>query len=288
MGKKRTVLTVLFIVAALSAVFLLTVIAFVPDDFAQGLLRGWLEKKAGLSFRADRFKKVFPAGFESQGMTIFRADNGNAAFNFDKVEVRLNILRIFLGEISADMEGMVGAGKIRGAAALRRKGVDLDLSVDRVNAADVPHLRALGLKGPGSISGKAKLGILYDAPCPGGSISAAGEDFDLSSVAAMGFSSLFKDRALVNLDISIGAGNCRARLKALTVDGHDASLRLYGDIFLSKGIPDSEINMTIEIFSKNGPAEGAASLTLLKQYRKSSNFYSMRLKGRADNPALTQ
>lgn len=267
--------------------FALTVITLIPDDFAQGVLRRAVERKTGMTFSAKDFKKILPSGFEASGMTVSSANNGREIIYFDRFRARLDVLSLLSGHPVMDVDAFVGQGRFNSTVTSMKNALDFTVSADGIDAAAIPGLSFMELKGPVKITGKARLVTDDGVPCPAGSLELKGTGVDLNLPATAVLSSFFKDKAGFDLAMTIDAKDCRARIKGLWLDSADTALKLYGDVLVSKEIMQSGLDLTVEISLKKGDAEGTP-LAYMPRYRRSSNFYSMRLKGTIGNPQIVE
>ncbi len=262
-------------------IFIIVVIALIPDDFAEGILRRQLEQNASLSFKAEVFKKTFPVGLEADRASVFPLTGGKEIMYFDRVNVKLNLLYLLLARLKLDVHGSIDGGEMSAVVTIKRGGVDIDTEVKKMPVSSVPALKAAGLRGSGTLSGSSVFTLPKNAGCPYGSVYLAGSGVDLNGINFPAVLLLLKDKA--DITLSLDAKDCRAVLKSLWVDGQMVKLKLFGEVAPEKNLPDSRIDLTLEVL----PKSDLPILALFSQYRKSSTFYSMRLKGELRSPAVT-
>lgn len=283
MNRIRSFLIFLALGLTVAVLFMMTVIALIPDDLSEDLLRDFLEKRANLSFEAKGFKKIFPFGFEADNVLLFPLDRKTGTIYFNKIHIHLKGLYLLLGQVRMDMHGSLGSGLIDSVFRIKRGGIDLDTKVIDVNIKTLPYLEDAGVKASGAISGDIRLNLSHNH-CSDGSIKLTGEDVDIGEMRIFGPSLFFKER--VKLSISAAVKDCRARLNGLWVEGGGVSSKLYGNILLADDILKSDVDLTLEIILERERAKGDTLFTILSGYKRSSNYYSMRIKGTLGNPGL--
>ncbi len=271
------------ILAALSMVFifLMLVIALMPEDFIEGALRSRMEKDTSLSFTSDGFGKKLPFGIEASGVRIISPGAHSELIYFDRLDVSLNPIYLFIGRLRFNVKGVIGGGEVRSAITLRRGAVDVDTNVRNVSVASIPALRAVGLEGSGTISGNSDIIVNGKNGCPDGSLNLEGAGVDLKGVNAAGLNFLLKDKA--DITLVLYSRGCKATIKNLWVDGKTVKLKAYGDVIPGNILSKSRIDLTLEVL----PRDNEGILALFSRYRKTSRFYSMRLRGELASPSVT-
>lgn len=284
MNRIKSFLIFLLLALAGIVLFIMTIITLLPDDLSEDLLRGFLEKRVNLSFEAKGFKKIFPFGFEADHVVVTPLSIKTSAVYFDKIHINLRGLYLLMGQVRVDMDGSIGGGLINSAFRIKKGGIDLDMKVYGINIKALPYLEDAGVRGSGAVSGDIRLNLSDNKHCPDGSINLTGENVDISGIKILGPSLIFKERVKVSLDAAVK--DCRARLNGLWVEGGGVSSKLYGNIHMADDILKSDADLTLEIILERERAKGDALWTILSGYRKSSNYYSMRIKGALGNPGL--
>ncbi len=271
------------VLAGISVVFIfvMLVVALIPDDFVEGVVRSQMEKNVSLSFNATGFKKTLPFGFEADGVTIFPLGGDKEFIYFDRLDVSLNPMYLLIGRPRFNIRGAIGDGEIRSVVTVRWGVVTVDTLARNLAVASIPALRAAGLKGSGVLSGNSAFTMPENTGCPDGSLNIEGAGVDLNGLNAVGLNLLLKDKA--DITLALDSKGCKATIKNLWVDGRALKLKLYGDVIPGKVLANSRIDLTLEVLPKDDPG----ILALFSQYRKSSRFYSMRLRGDLASPSVT-
>jgi type II secretion system protein N len=267
----RVLLSVLAGIAAI-LIFVVVVVALIPDDFVEGVVRSQMENNVSLTFGAEGFRKKLPFGFEAEGVKIFPPGESVELVYFDRLDVSLNPLYLLIGRARLVIKGVVGDGEIRSVVTVGWRTIAVDTEARNVAVASIPVLRQAGLRGSGILAGKSAFTAISGG-CPDGSINAEGAGVDLNGVSALGINLLLKDKA--DITLALDSSSCKATIKSFWVDGRDLKLKLYGDVFPDRVLSRSRIDLTLEVLPKDDPKV----LALFSQYKKSSRFYSMRLKG---------
>ncbi len=276
----KVLLTVVAVISAV-VIFVVLVAALIPDDFIEGVARRQMEQNTSLSFSSDGFRKKLPFGIEAKDVKVFRPGEPGVLVYFDRLGVSLNPVYLLTGRLRFNITGDVGGGEISSVATVGRGQATVDTSIRNLALASIPALKAAGLRGPGVISGNSAFTVPENGLCPDGSLSVEGTGVDLSGLNAAGINLLLKDRADITLDLD--SKGCKATVKSLWIDGKTMKLKLYGDVIPDRVLSKSRIDLTLEAIPKGDPG----ILSLFSQYKKSSRFYSMRLRGELANPSVT-
>lgn len=261
-------------------IFVVVVVALIPDDFIEGVVRRQMEKNISLTFSADGFKKKLPFGFEADGVKIFTPGENGELVHFDRLDVSLNPLYLLIGRPRLKIKGAVGEGEIRSVVTVGWRTVAVDTEARNLAVASIPVLRQAGLKGSGVLSGDSAFTVQENG-CPDGALNAEGAGVDLNGVNAAGINLLLKDKA--DITLALDSKGCKATIKSLWVDGKALKLKLYGDVIPDRNLSKSRIDLTLEVLPKDDPGV----LALFSQYKKSSRFYSMRLRGELSSLSMT-
>lgn len=284
MRKIRFILSAAALSLAGPLLFILTVIAVIPNEFIYDILRQWVRQKASLSLSGEDFKKVFPFGFTMNKFSISPASHKDREFlYFDTVQVNVNPFYVFVGGIKVTAYGHAGHGIVQAVMHVTRKKTDAEIDVKGVEMATIPSLKAIGLKGTGILSGKARF-ALQDS-CPHGSVKMDGTDIELNSLPFIG--PLLSLQEKVKLSAAIDTKDCRLELKGLWISAQHVSAKLYGTLLLADRILDSSMDLTMEISSQEDSRTTRLTvLKLLSEYKKSANYYSFHIKGTLAKPQL--
>lgn len=278
-----------FILIGLLGLFLLviTVIILIPDKIIENIIRDTMEQNASLTFTTEGFKKMLPFGFEAYRTSISPLWAKKQIIYFDKIRGSINPLRIFLGEIRVTMDGNLANGKVLSITSFARKKTTMKIKMEAINAAEISLLNSIGLTGTGTVSGEGMLEIVKNYICPKGSISIEGKDIYLKELKIGNPSLLFGDRVNFSLNLN-SSSDCKTTIKGLWIEGEGLAARLYGDIFMNKPFLKSKLAMTMEILPGKGHHGKQGLLSLLKKYKKSSNYYTMNITGSLQRPILVQ
>lgn len=285
MSRQRLVIIAILVSLCGVPLFILTVITLIPNVFVEGLLRQSVERGAGLTFSTKDFKKIFPPGFEAAGVTMSSVSSGRKVVYIDRLRARLDILSFLAGRPALNVDVHVGHGKLRSTVTSVKGALDFAVSIDGIEADAIPWLSAMELKGPVSVTGTARLVKDGRFACPNGAVDlkSAGVDIDQPYTAAI--APFFKTKVDVDLAMTIDAKDCRARINGLWLNSADTALKLRGDVIVSKEILKSGLDLIVDINLKKGGDDGTL-LAYMSRYRRSSNFYSLRLKGTMENPLI--
>jgi type II secretion system protein N len=287
MKRVRNYLILVFVGFLGLFLFVVTVIILIPDKVIENMIRDNMEQNVSLTFTTEGFKKMLPFGFEAYHISISPLWAKEQKIYFDKIRGNIKPLRIFLGEVRVTLDGDIANGKIASIASLGRKKTNLKIKIEGLNAAVLSPLNAIGLTGTGTLSGEGTLEIFKNYRCPNGSLNIEGKDIYLKDLKIGNPSLLFGDRVNFSLNLNLST-DCRTIIKGLWIEGKELAARLYGDIFVNKPLLKSKLALTMEILPGKGYHGKQGLLSLLGKYRKSSNYYTMNIKGSVQRPLLVQ
>ncbi|MBI5644287.1 MAG: type II secretion system protein GspN [Deltaproteobacteria bacterium] len=281
--KSRFKKIVLVFLIASAGLLLSSIAAFyiIPLELIDSKVKALAEERAGITITQSGLRRVFPFGLE--------ADNVEAAFKghepfvyIDRVRVTPDPLGLLTGRLKANFKGAFGNGDIGGYAALRfGGGAELKFEALGAEFRGVPVFNRVVSGLNGSFSGVAEMS-LPDGGCPsgtanfkgegmkGGEISFRGLPLPLSGIDGSGLEAVFS--------------NCRIELKGFWLEGSDFSARLEGVVILSVPIDRSTLDMTLELIPKGALLRKEYILSLISDYRKSANYYSIPIKGTIGAP----
>ncbi len=280
------VLKKFFIVASiLFTAFFLSLIA-IFFVFPNSLIESWLEselnERTGFVFSIEGFQKAFPLGFEMKKMKAIYAGDENPLFYIDNIHGRLLPSSLFLGNIRINIYGDVGDGHISEEVLIKTNGITLNTVAENVRLKDIPYLNSVGLYS-GVVNGYGQTTI-SQGKCIGGFIKANGKDIDISRLRIQGVIMPFE--VIEKMGVTAKMEECKLKIDGLWLEGKEFSARLQGVINIVNPIQNSPMELTLEITPKASIIEKEALLLLIKNYRKSINFYSIPMKGTIGNPVL--
>jgi len=282
------VLKKFFIVASiLFTAFFLSLIAlfFVfPNSLIESWLESELNERTGFVFSIEGFQKAFPLGFEMKKMKAIYAGDENPLFYINNIHGRLLPSSLFLGNIRINIYGDVGDGHISEEVLIKTNGITLNTVAENVRLKDIPYLNSIGLYS-GVISGHGQTTISH-GKCIGGFIKADGKDIDISRLRVQGIIMPFE--AIEKFGITAKIEDCKLKLSGLWVEGKELSARLQGVVNILSPFENSPIDLILEITPKASIIEKNALLLLIKNYRKSLNYYSLPIKGTVGSPVFIQ
>lgn len=287
MSKQRSIIIAILVPLCALPLFILTVITLIPDGFVEGLLRQTIEQKAGLTFSSKSFEKTVPLGFKASGIIMSSVNDGREILRIDTLLVRPNILNFLSGRPVIDVVAFVKQGKIRSTVTSVKDALDFDVSVDGIELDAIPGLNGIELKGPVKVSGKAMFVKTNSASCPDGTLELKGVGMDINHPYAAVLAPFFMTNVDIDLAMTFDAKNCRSRITGLWMNNADMSFKLNGDIVVSKEIMQSGLDLAVELNLKKREAEGTP-LAYMSRYRRSPNFYAMRIKGTIENPQIEE
>lgn len=276
---------ILFIAVLL---FLITFFFAFPNSLIKTWLESELNERTGLVFSIEGFQKVFPLSFEMKKVKVIYAGDENPLFYINNIHVRFLPYSLFLGSIGINVYGDVGDGHISEDVMIKIGGITLNTVAENIGLKDIPYLNSIGFYS-GVVNGHGQATIsqgISQGKCIGGFIKADGKDIDISRLRIQGLIMPFE--VIEKMGITTKMEECKLKLNGLWVEGKEFYARLQGIVNVSSPFKNSLIDLTLEITPKAQLIKSDTILFLIKDYRKSLNFYSIPIKGTIGNPVFIQ
>ncbi len=276
----------LFIAAGILSIavlfFLITFFFAFPNSLIESWLESELNERTGLVFSIEGFQKVFPLSLEMKKIEVVQAGVELPLFYINNIHVRFLPSSLFSGNIRINASGDIGDGHISEDVMIKANGITLNTVAENVGLKDIPYLNSVGLYS-GVVNGYGQTTI-SQGKCIGGFIKANGKDIDISRLRIQGVIMPFE--VIEKMGVTAKMEECKLKIDGLWLEGKEFSARLQGVINIVNPIQNSPMELTLEITPKASIIEKEALLLLIKNYRKSINFYSIPMKGTIGNPVL--
>lgn len=292
--KRLLIITSLLITSVF--LFFLSFLIILPADLIIVLVKERLEEKTGLVFLIDDFQKAYPFGFRIKKLSILPSEKEDPILNIDTVRGRIDPFSPFLGKIRIFISGGVENGEMQGEIVLKIQSAVLDFKVKDIS---IPYLTSMKVDG-GLFSGQWYTAFSEER-CPVGYIRIKGKNVDATRINIMGISLGMIGQAGIDIDLSdtgqapdavtrteLYGSACKFKLKGLWADGIPLLVKTYGEISAEKPFKDSSLNLTLEITPRMQFLKNNIFLELIRNYRKSANYYLINIRGTVGAPLLTQ
>jgi len=267
-------LVVAFLIIDLSiVVFVFALFHILPVSLYESWLARELDERAGMRYERSSFSTAFPLAFNVEGMKLYdRA--GNRVFAVDSLRAGLNPFGHF-GGVKATIDAGVSGGRVEGVVKAGIFGSSVEMEAVGVGFDALPALARTGVK----IDGAFDAVLLVDASgdCPRGSLKARSVEVRSAEFTVRGFPLPVDD--VEEAGVSAEFGNCAVRVDGIWVESSDFSARMKGSVKLAEPIEASPVDMTLELMAGEGLLKKEFLLSLLKEHRKSANYFSMPVKG---------
>ena len=264
--------------------FLITFFFAFPNSLIESWLESELNERTGLVFSIEGFQKKIPLSFEMKKVKVIYAGDENPIFYINNIHVRLLPSSLFLGNIRINVYGDVGDGHISEDVIIKIGGITLNTVAENIGLKDIPYLNSIGLYS-GVVNGHGQT-FISQGKCIGGFIKADGKDIDISRLRIQGVIMPFE--VIEKMGVTAKMEECKLKLNGLWVEGKELSARLQGIVNVSSPFKNSPIDLTLEITPKPQLIKNDTILFLIKDYRKSINYYSIPMKGTIGNPVFIQ
>ncbi len=277
-------LIVLVVLGAGAVFFLVTVLLLIPSDLIMAAVRERLQAGPGLILTEQSAERVFPFGIRARGLLLSTSDRGGEGLLYlDTLSARLSLLSILSGGVKAEIDATVASGSLKGYVLLKINRTEVYIEVEDIDFDAVPAFLNAGFEGGGSFDGRLEL-TLPPSTCPEGTLRAKGFGMDSAALRVMGFRLPFG--RITDAGLRAELKDCRARIRDFWIDGSNMSARVGGLVSLGKPLQQSRLDLEIEVIPREGGGEEAGLLLLLRPYRRSANYYSIKVRGTLGSPVL--
>ena len=273
---------VLGVLGAGAVFFFITVLLLIPSDLIMGPVKQRLQAGPGLILTEESAQRVFPFGIRAEGLLVSKKEGGDVLY-LDTLTVSFAPMGLLTGGLMARIDATIARGRVKGAVLVKINRTEIDLDIDDVDFGAVPAIVNAGLKGSGSVSGKA-LVTLKPNGCPEATINLKGVGLDGNDLNFKGFSLPFG--RIADSGLKARVLRCRAKINTLWIDGSGMSARVGGLISLAEPLRQSLLDLDIEIVPRGPVTEDALLSLLLSPYQRSANYYSMKVRGTLGSPVL--
>ncbi len=275
---------VLGVLGAGAVFFFITVLLLIPSDLIMGSVKQRLQAGPGLILTEESAERIFPFGIKARGLLLSTGGRGGKGLLYlDTLTARLSLLSVLSGGLKVELNATIARGSLKGYVILKINRTEVDIEVEGIDFEAVPAFLNAGLEGGGSFDGRLEL-TLPPSGCPEGTLRAKGVGLDEDALRVMGFRLPFG--RVTDAGLRAELKDCRARIRALWIDGSNMSARVGGLVSLVKPVEQSRLDLEIEVIPRKGAAEKPGLLLLLSPYRRSANYYSMKVRGTLGSPLL--
>ncbi len=244
----------------------------VPDEAYGNYIKDALEGRTSLKVELDGLQKTLPFSFRASSIRLTGRNGLLVEMNDLSLKPRLSL------PPGLAFSGVIGGGGVDGRASVW-PSTELLVKAEGVDAGSLPFLSSSGVVDGGVFNASARITSFGD--CPEGEIEARAKALRLKSR----IDPLLISRDGVTATLAAGLKDCSARVRSLSVEGKDLSARAYGDVSF-RDASRNELDLTIELTPRGTLNETMA--LILSDYRKSANYFTMRVKGPLSNPALSE
>lgn len=292
---KRFTKLILFTVSGL-ILFFVALILTIPKDFIQNVVKDNLQKSTGLILTEEGSKRLFPFGIKMQHVSIFHDKFEKPILILDNLQMKLDIASLFMGGIKIMIDGNREGDYLKGDVLLERKYTNVNLLAEAIKTETIPYIDSFNIGKTAEFNGTIKIAF-QEKGCPSGSIDMEGKDIDAQGFKISGFPIPLGEG--IKAAFSANLNDCKINIKGLWFEGKDLSANIYGDIFLTIPYSKSPIAIALEIMPRslsqdsppqtdNGKDIGISNLLpIIMNYRKSSNYYMIKIKGTIEKPILS-
>lgn len=272
-GFFKKLLITFLIIDVVAVVFVFALFHLIPGSLYERLLAEELLQKAGLRYERASFSTAFPMAFRFEGLKLYDRAGGELVA-LDSLKAGLSPFG-HAGGLKISIEGLASGGQLTGVGRLGFFGSSLEMEARGVGFNAIRALERAGVKLDGTFD--AMLVSKSGNGCPKGSLKLQSVEIKSGEFAFRGLPLPIDD--IDEAGLSAEFMDCRVRVDGLWMDGRDLSARVKGALKMASPIEASTVDMVLELMPNEGLREKEFLLNLIQQYRKSTNYYSIPLKG---------
>ncbi|MBT0664038.1 type II secretion system protein GspN [Geobacter pelophilus] len=260
--------------------FLCLTIMFVPAAELQRLAARALAPY-GLTITASSFGKAFPLGINAKGFSL--SGQSGELLSFDRLELRLRLLPLFLGRVVASAKATIGTGTIESEAELTRKG-RLNLSCSNIRLEAIPFFKTVaGAQAKGDLRIKGE--VAGQGKGAKGALQIEARDLDLKGVTISG--TQLPDASYKTMQGMLRIKEGKVNLESVTLKGDGLYVRLSGDFPAGYQPAATPLNLKVELMPKPEFLESQKFVfLLLAKYTVSPGNYLIPIRGTLASPQL--
>ncbi|MFQ5735882.1 MAG: type II secretion system protein GspN [Thermodesulfobacteriota bacterium] len=266
------------------ALLAITVFHTFPLGIAEESLKARL-KGQGVLVSWQALDRTFPFGLRLQKVEVVDLSTGRLVVRIDEARARLDPLSLFKGYAGIPVWARLGRGVVKGDARVRFKGADLELEAAGMEPGAIPAVAHAGVSVDGSVDGTLALHMPWNG-CPTGFVRLRSGRIRRYGVRFRGVPLPLGEVDEAGLNAQIRG--CRAVIEGMWVYGKDLSAKLSGEVSLRTPLAASPLNMSIDITPKGDLMEKQWLLSFISPWRRSSNYYSMTVRGTVGHPVIVR
>jgi type II secretion system protein N len=260
--------------------FLYLTVLFLPNDAIRGVI-GRAAENAGYAVEFTDLRKALPLGLKAR--TVLVSSERGSLVKLSDARVALNVLPLFLGRLQLGYRGHVGTGELSGDITLG-KNPGWDLSARGIHLEDIPFFGSVaGAQVKGELRATGALKTVKGVADGELQLEVRGAELASVKIGEMPL----PDAAYQEVRGALKIDKGRALLKSFTLNGDGIYLRLKGDVALVNPLPNSPLNLTLEMMPKPAFMERQKFVfLLLAKYLGSPGAYSIPIRGSLGHPSL--
>jgi len=253
----------------------------VPSGVVEKSVKKRLMDDTGLVMELKGFKKVFPLGYEADGVRLTGTKTGIKLYlaRIRAVFSLMSLIRLRPGLI---LSGDIYGGVLKGLVGRETKGMYATMVI---RGATAPPIEIFGKIMPGVADVSLDITTRDTKSCPKGFLKARARGGEIRDFSIMGLG--IKEEKISEEGLEIRFSGCRVYVKSAWIKGNTFSARARGVIGM-KGPPgNNPMEMRIEISPKGKLMEDLNKLDFLRPYRRSAGYYRAVIRGTPSAPIIS-
>jgi len=277
--KKLLIISLVIVIGLVFSAEALFVI--VPSGVVEKAVKKRLMDEAGLVMEVTSFEKVFPLGYEAEGVRLTGTKTGVKLYlaRIRAVFSPMSLIRLRPGLV---LSGDIYGGVLKGLVGRETSGIYATMVI---KGATAPPVKAFGEIVPGVADISLDIITRETKTCPEGFLKARARGGEIRDFSIMGLG--IKEEEISEEGLDIRFAGCRVYVKSAWIKGDSFSARARGVLGMKRPPGNNPMEMRIEVSPKGKLMEDLKKLTFLRPYRRSAGYYRAVIRGTPSAPRIS-
>jgi len=253
----------------------------VPSDVVEKLVKKRLMGDAGLVMELKSFKKVFPFGYEAEGMHL-RGTKTGVKLYFARIRAMFSPMSLIRLRPGLILSGDIYGGIMKGRVGRETRGIYATMVI---RGATAPPVKIFGEIIPGAADISLDITTGAAKTCPDGFLKARATGGEIRDFYIMGLG--IEEEKLSEEGLDVRFAGCRAFIASAWIKGDSFSAKARGVIGMKAAPGNNPIKMRVEISPKGKLMEDLNRIAFLRPYRRSAGYYRAVIRGTPSAPRIS-
>jgi len=253
----------------------------VPSGVVEKAVKKRLLSDTGFVMELKSFKKVFPLGYEAEGVRLTGTKTGVKLYlaRIRAMFSPMSLIRLRPGLV---LSGDIYGGIMKGRVGREMRGIYATMVI---GGATLPPIKAFGIIVPGVADISFDVITGNTKACPEGFLKARARGGEIRDFSIMGLG--IQEGKISEEGLDIRFVRCRAYVKSAWIKGDAFSARARGVIGMERPPGNARMEIRIEVSPKGKLMEDLNKLKFLRPYRRSVGYYRAVLRGTPSAPLIS-